>query len=203
MNLTRSLAVLLLLIPVNGVCEQPQRDGPILEEGWYVREGACPFECCVYGEWSVENDTDIYDQVRSNTAVGKAVKGQTVQALTGTLYVIPVPIKVVHQRQLDALRLEAGDEFQLLDYIGEGVSRIWFRGGEHQIDAYDLYEEKNYQLNLLALRNCSPPSRNCWWQVQPDRLERTREWWVQIRLPDGTVGWTMETHRFGNKDACS
>jgi hypothetical protein len=33
--------------------------------------------------------------------------------------------------------------------------------------------------------------------VKPGR----REWWVEIKTKDGTIGWTKETEKFGGMDS--
>lgn len=195
-------SALALLLAVFGAPTSAEPAGPPLEDGWYVRLGACPFEGCVYRDWTVERDTVLYSQERGNTQIGMARKGDTVQAITGNLYVVPVPVDVTHDHvDRDGLRLESGQRFHLLDYVGEGYHHVWLDGKEHQFRALYMYVKEDYRTDVSRFQTCEAPSALCWWKIAPEHRRQLTEWWVQIVLPDGTVGWTSEPEEnFGNMD---
>lgn len=72
------------------------------------------------------------------------------------------------------IKRKSGKEFFLLTYQGEGFWKIWQDGAVISNVEQDWKEDK----------------------------KPTSTWWVQIKLKDGTVGWTKETGNFGNMDAC-
>src|SRR5262245_11822498 len=52
----------------------------------YDEEGACPFLCCTYREWTVDWDTDLRTDRRDDAPVAfHASLQQTVRALTGVV----------------------------------------------------------------------------------------------------------------------
>lgn len=67
-----------------------------------------------------------------------------------------------------------GKDFYLLTYLGEGLWKIW-QDGLIKSDVPLDFELK----------------------VRPSST-----WWVQIKLPDGTIGWTKKPDNFGNIDSC-
>lgn len=67
-----------------------------------------------------------------------------------------------------------GNEFFLLTYQGEGFWKIWKDGSVKPDVEQDWKEDK-----------------------RPNST-----WWVQIKLKDGTTGWTKEAGNFGNMDSC-
>lgn len=161
----------------------------------WIAEEACPFECCVYRTWSVLEETPLYSRARGDSVLAILQAGSEVEALTGDVYVKPLPVLVLHPEAvipLEASDLEPGDVVFLLDYLGEGFSRLWYDGEivqtatEPGVRAY-----------------CPVPASNCWGEYfDPEaRTDRTA-WWVKVRTRDGFVGWSNRTRHFGNKDAC-
>ena len=158
----------------------------------WIAKGACPFECCHYGTWSVREDVDLYDSPGGFSVVAKVKSGRTVQALTGEVRLRPLPAIVRYTRPY-GLELEQGTLIYILDYMGEGHGRVLANGkvGESHI--------------LSVQEHCPFPDGSCWAEfIDPDDAGRQREftWWVQIRISDGSVGWTQEVGSFGGMDAC-
>ncbi len=61
---------------------------------YYVAKHACPFECCQFGAWSVREDTTLYDRPGGAGVVGRVLKGERIQALTGEVHLRPLPVRV-------------------------------------------------------------------------------------------------------------
>ena len=156
--------------------------------------GACPFEGCVYREWTA-NDTVV---VKASRQRGAAVafrvrKGQRVWALTGVV-VTKRPGRVVFRESITLsspdgdLRMMTGQSLYLLTYQGEGFTKAWFNGR--------LYTDVDGSSFFNAA--CEDDPRRCSGTI----VERPQtEWWVQIRNRSGKTGWTDEAGKFDGKDA--
>lgn len=81
----------------------------------YVAKGACPFECCRFGAWTVEKDTDLVAAPGSSQVVGRDSKGSKVTALTGEVHLKPDPVVVLWDGELPK-----GSIVFARDYQGEG-----------------------------------------------------------------------------------
>jgi hypothetical protein len=97
----------------------------------YVDAGACPFECCTYREWTVEEKTALLDRPGGARVITTVSKGDTVMGLTGE--VISTPIPVVADRDVPETPIKKGDTFYVLHYEGEGYWKVWLRGKTTQI----------------------------------------------------------------------
>lgn len=165
----------------------------------YVARDVCPFECCVYRSWSIHGSVTVYDQPRGDTIIARVDEGDTVRGLTGNVYLKPRPVGVREPMTLDrgrrssrSIRAEPGDVLFLLDYVGEGYSHAWYRGDTYTVSSHTFQN------------HCPRPNDRCRGEyLFPDGDEYDQDWWVKIRLNDGTVGWTNEVEPFGNLDACS
>ncbi|HAH08252.1 MAG TPA: hypothetical protein DCM05_17290 [Elusimicrobia bacterium] len=152
----------------------------------HVSTGACPFECCAYREWTALADTELFERPGGGALSVKAAAGTKVAALTGEVRVKPIPLGVAADRPPFA----KGDLFFLLDPLGEGFYHYWKDG----LVAEVLVEPDDHCLN---------PGPACWAEfVYPGSALRRSAWWVQLRLPDGTLGWTDRPEDFDGKDAC-
>lgn len=197
-----SLAVLLLW---PGPASAGDGTGPPLEDGWYVSPGACPFECCVYWTWRALRDTPLHPAPRSQQVVGRVAAGEDVAALTGIVYARPVPVEVIHRHSdSNGVALAPGQRFYLLDYIGEGVHRIWLNGEARHLDALGLYrvDPQSQRTDVSRFGSCDAPSSACWWRIAPGARQQRTEWWVEMRRSDGSEGWSDRPQAFANKDAC-
>lgn len=159
----------------------------------YVAEDACPFECCVYREWYATAATELVARVGGDSVVATVATGDTVRGLTGEVHVDPAPVAVVHRpKHGDGVR--EGDVVFLLDYLGEGVYRVWYEG---EVDAWET---------LPGVRAyCPIPGPECWGEyLDPEAAteEHASVWWAKVEAADGVVGWTSEPERFANLDAC-
>jgi hypothetical protein len=172
---------------------------PVNEAGYFVDRGACPFECCGYGRWSVRQDTALRAGPGADGSVGVANKGTFVESVTGTVYTRPIPVDVIHDHTgaYPRTAFKSGDRLYLLTYLGEGFNRAWFEGQFLEIEV-DIMADQN----MDRFRVCAAPSTNCWWSVDPAYRLRDHVWWVRLRLPDGTEGWTDQAENFGDVDGC-
>ncbi|HEX7051711.1 MAG TPA: hypothetical protein VF188_16015 [Longimicrobiales bacterium] len=158
----------------------------------YVDEGACPFECCQYGPWWADRGAVIRSEPADTAPViGTVQPGDTVQALTGQVRTVPTPF--VWKQDVEGSgghRYAAGDTLYVLTYLGEGFFRVWHEG--------EVFVES---LDFSPYGGTS--GKRCERCTHGELLHELRsEWWVQVRLRDGTVGWTDATDAFLGKDAC-
>ena len=172
---------------------------PVDEAGYFVDRGACPFECCGYGKWSVRVDTPLRSGAGKGEIVGVARKGTSVRSLTGTVHTRPVPVDVVHDHTgaYPKTEFKTGDRLYVLTYLGEGVTRAWFEGRFLEIEVVYMADQ-----DMDRFRVCAAPSAECWWSVDPAYRLRDQVWWVRLRLPDGTEGWTSDVENFRGQDGC-
>jgi hypothetical protein len=149
----------------------------------YQDAGACPFEGCIYRDWTVTKDTGIYADWKTygeNAAQTFHVRtGEKVQALTGVVVIEKPGVMLLKQAHgIGNVTAQQGDLVYVLTSRGEGFAKVMFRS--RVFDNVDLndYEGKVFQ----TLR--SPEQK----------------WWVQIRNNQGRMGWTKEADNFKNKD---
>ncbi len=151
----------------------------------YVAKGACPFECCRYGEWTAVADTDLVAAPGSKRVVGRVRKGSRVRVLTGEVHLQPEPVLVVREGSLPV-----GSIAFILDYEGEGDGAVYSQGKiVSMFHGYDRY--------------CLQGPAACWGEtILPERKRRESQWWVKVRLANGVVGWTVEAKKFQGQDGC-
>lgn len=172
-----TLALALLLAPRAG-------SPPI-----FVDKGACPFECCTYGEWTARRTVHVVEQPAvSAPIVGTVSAGTNVRALTGHVVTRAGRFRVKRAHGL----YKPGDVLFVYTYLGEGYFKVWF-GGRF----YD--EELGFSPGGGTDGSRCDKSADCWGTLQ---AEHQSTWWVQLLLSDGRSAWTRESHSFTGKDSC-
>lgn len=142
-----------------------------------VREGACPFECCQYGEWWSDSATVVYLATRDTARIAFTLPPRTpVVAESGTVYVTALA-RVVFDAPMSEEQigvrgvgpLTPADTLYLIEPVGEGAFVVWLRGRELELPG--IWEP--YYPGTTARREG----------------EYAREWWVSVRTGDGRSGW--------------
>ena len=159
----------------------------------FDEDGACPFQCCTYREWSVDWDTDLRTDRRDEAPVAfRAALGDTVLALTGVVTTTKIG-RATATRQVKVgarqLPVPAGQPIYLLRNIGGGDWKIWVNG----------VTDEQYIPNQGYCTGDKQSSDECALTVteQPEIV-----WWAKVRDSRGREGWTREVDHFGNIDAC-
>jgi hypothetical protein len=137
-----------------------------------VDDGACPFECCKYQQWTVEKVTTLLDRPKGRRVVNTLSRGDVVTGLTGET--ISTPIAVQADRDIPDTPIKKGDTFYVLHYNGEGYWKVWFRG---KLTYTPDYGRSNFPRPKV-------------------------EWWVKIKDSHGNVGWSLSHGNFAHQDAC-
>jgi hypothetical protein len=160
----------------------------------FDEDGACPFQCCTYREWTVEWATDIHADRRDDSPVAYQVAlNDTVTALTGVVTTTRVG-RATAMKQVavgaNHLVVPAGQPIYLLRNLGGGDWKIWVNGVTDQqyISAGQGYctgdKQNSVECSLTVVE-------------QPEIV-----WWAKVRDARGREGWTREVDHFGNIDAC-
>jgi hypothetical protein len=92
----------------------------------YVDVGACPFECCMYRQWTVKERTALLDRPNGKEIITTLSIGEVVTGLTGEVISSPVPVKADHD--VPDTPIKSGDTFYVLHYEGEGYWKVLFSG---------------------------------------------------------------------------
>ena len=158
----------------------------------FIDVGACPFECCKYGNWTSKSGLDLVSQIGEKKTIGHITSGEKVTALTGEVHTVPNKVEVIK----DHGKFKRGDIFYLLTVQGEGFYRVWFKGllSSEEI-LFPSFTDK------YDFKNCDQKEIECWGRIK--NLERNSTWWVKIKKADGKTGWTKESKEFLGQDSCS
>jgi hypothetical protein len=150
--------------------------------------GACPFEGCTFGKWTVTKSSTLYDSWKpGRKPIGRLTKGEKVMGLTG----VDITNKPDHIRVFQAipeLGLKPGDTVLRYMYLGEGYANIWANGKYMKETDCTFVTEKS---GGGCLRDCPA--------VVP--IEGDKEWWVKVRQSNGRVGWAKSEGNFDGMDA--
>lgn len=156
--------------------------------------GACPFEGCVYREWTARTAVQVRAARRADAPVAFRLRaGERVMALTGVVVTLRAGrVRFEAPQQLrtseGVIDVLPGQTLYLLTYQGEGFTKAWFDGKVYRdVDASSF-------INGACTKF---PDRCPGRIVEPSRTE----WWVQVRNRAGQVGWTREPDKFDGKDA--
>jgi hypothetical protein len=152
-----------------------------------IDKNACPFEGCQFGAWTATDDVQLFSTwTEERKLVATISKGQQVTAITG-VHITLASSEVQVTMPLPNYGLKPGDIVYGYMYKGEGVFSAWFNG----------YWVEDFDGSGVAGAGCN---RNC----SAKLLREGRfEWWVQVKMKDGTTDWTKDTDRFDGKDALS
>jgi len=158
----------------------------------YEDIGACPFEGCVYRDWTANSPVTVLTDRRAGSPVAFTLaKGDHVMAITG-IVVTMKPGRVQFKKDADMsssagmLHVTPRDTLYLLTYHGEGESAAWFNGR-----FYDWVDGSEFINGLCGRRLVC----NGTIVEKPESV-----WWIRLRNMKGLTGWTTEPEKFDNKD---
>lgn len=152
-----------------------------------VEPGACPFECCQYGEWTAIRRVPVHRA--PDRPVAFAIDaGTRVTAATGYVRSTGTPFVVNRPHPPYA----PGDRLVVYGYRGEGHFGVWFNGRSFTEDlGFSPY-------GGTGGTRCTD-AKYCWGTLA---RELRSQWWVHLRLADGRSGWVRGSEGFEGQDAC-
>ena len=142
----------------------------------YLDWNACPFEGCIYREWTARKSIVVYDTWNSKRKKVAAVgAGDRVTGVSGVV-ITSRPGKIRMDRDLPEEGLHRGDTILTYTYLGEGLSSVWFKGR--------FYPEFDITFARSDGPRCSDSSCSA---SYIDMGVKT--WWAEVKLPSGRIGW--------------
>lgn len=158
----------------------------------FIDKGACPFECCKYGEWVAKTDIDLKDKIDGQSVIEKIKNNEKVHAITGEVHTIPNAVEIIRNHG----KFKKGDKIYLLTYQGEGFYKTWFNGSISSEEILFPGFTESYEF-----KNCDPLKNDCWGQIINTKRESV--WWVKLKTRKGQTGWTHQSKEFLGQDSCS
>ena len=142
----------------------------------YVVHGACPFECCQYGQWRLRNSVTLRaSPTQGSPGVGLLAAGAAVRADSGIVVLHPTGLAVVigpstQPVEGDSTPFAVGDTVEVLNYQGEGFSKVRWRGRELSVSTagWDT-------VGSNGIRVVRRP-RQSWWVHMTDSATASRGW---------------------------
>ena len=149
--------------------------------------GACPFECCHYGKWTLDSNAALRMTPSVTASITAHIeKGTEVLADTGFVVVNPVGLIVGtsdFRQEETGLELHRGDTLFVLDEMGEGKWHARLHGEPVTVSAWEIDTAGNYGAKLV-------------------RAPRS-VWWVHFTAPGSRGGWgLMDEIQEHGADAC-
>jgi hypothetical protein len=180
----------MLALCVSGCGRTAKQAGPPIP---FDDNGACPFQCCTYREWSVDWDTDIRSDRHDEAPLAfHAALNETVQALTGVVTTTKAG-RASASRDVrvgaNHLLVPKGRPIYLLRNVGGGDWKIWVDG---VIDQQYIPSQGYCVGDKQSSDECAITVTD-----QPEVV-----WWAKVQNARGQEGWTREVEHFGNIDAC-
>jgi hypothetical protein len=170
------LAILFFCVSSMAIAQVPPTISSVPEPTLPVIDyNACPFEGCTFGKWIVSKDVALYSTWKKEREPATTMKkGKVVIGLTG-VHITYEPDRVQVLQPLPELGLKPGDIILRYMYRGEGFADIWAKGRWW----------KDYECTFIIEKNNSGCLRDCPAKVI---LNGHKEWWVQVKTPDGFTG---------------
>lgn len=150
---------------------------------------ACPFEGCTFQKWIVTRDTPVFSTWRDDRkALGTTLKkGEIVIGLTG-VHITNEPDRIAIRQPIPELHVQPGDIiFRYMEH-GEGSCDLWAKG----------QWQKDYDCSFVTEPDRSGCLRDCAAVVTS---QGKKDWWVQVKTPQGAIGWSKVGNQFDCMDS--
>jgi hypothetical protein len=139
--------------------------------------GACPYESCVYRQWTAHRSATVYDTWKpERRPIAQLQVGEQVTGITGTV-VTYQPGLIRMDGNLPDRDLQRGDTVLTYAYRGEGFSAVWFKGKYHSL--FDISFAKWPDGTGCGGAHCAATYMD---------LGR-KSWWAEVKLISGRTGW--------------
>ena len=149
---------------------------------------ACPFEGCVYREWTARKPVIVYDTWKGNRRLmARLSTGEKVVALSGVVMTFR-PGMIRMDRDVSEQGLRRGDTILTYTYQGEGVSSVWFKGRFYP--EFDLSFARGLAGGGCRGAHCAGTYTDVGRQ----------SWWARVKTRRGVVGWVAAAGNFHGQD---
>ena len=166
----------------------------------FVDDGACPFECCQYGQWHTVKSIDLYPEPvadKDKVVIRVLTPDVTVSVSKGKV-ITQTPgralVSVPHVSVYSGVTYAIGDELLIYTSFGEGVFLVWYEGRMYkELAGFMLQADDTWQA-------CAEVG-HCWGR----RLRHpVTSWWVGVEDPvlPNQYGWTRDVQGFAGKGSC-
>ena len=149
---------------------------------------ACPFEGCIYREWTAAEAVPVYDTWKGRRQqIAQLAVGDKVFAITGVV-ITKKPAVIRVDEDMPERQLKKGDIILTYTYHGEGDSEACFQGRYYP--NFDIHFSKSED-GFCGSRDCEGT------YVNPGK----KEWWAKLKFKSGRTGWVdMNPFKFSNVD---
>jgi hypothetical protein len=130
----------------------------------YVVHGVCPFACCKYGNWTLQQGGALRSEPSSTAdSVGNIAVGSAVQSDEGVMVLHPPGIAVVvPDTSAHSSGPGIGDTVDVISYTGSKVSRV-------------RWHDQEFDMSWGALQMLREPAQR-WWVHMTDRNTGQAGW---------------------------
>jgi hypothetical protein len=145
--------------------------------------GVCFDGSCLLDTWKLNKEAKLRADHNEHAGVIATVSpGETLYVEHMVTEVTPVHAVVVFAQG----RFLAGDEFYILNSLGEGYFRVWYNGRivEEELMGVSMQQTENGEW-----AKCQEPDANCWAEANgyPEEI-----WWAQVKAREGKEGWLRD-----------
>jgi hypothetical protein len=168
---------------------RPESKGVLRPALPYFDWNACPFEGCVYRQWTAQSVVPVYDTWKDKRRhMTQLAVGDKVVAITGVVITFK-PGVIRMDRDLPDNGLKRGDTILTYAYRGEGFSAVWFKGDYYS--AFDITFTKWPDGTGCGGTHCAATYVHL----------GHKTWWAKVKLKSGQTGWVdMNQAHFENVD---
>lgn len=148
----------------------------------HVKKDDCSIDGC-RTRWSVKDATDVYSEPDTlSTRMAVLEPSTLVTTMGGETHLIPGEARIIARPYRTALDLDPGELVYVLEYEGDGRSRIYQEG--------KFYVSKIARTNARCEVAGEPDPRYCWVEVLREPAIKAR--WLKVDLPGGAgTGWVL------------
>jgi hypothetical protein len=156
----------------------------------YLALGACPFECCTYGRWTTSARLTAYQRPMDYAGIAFQIEpGASFEADSGFVQVLRPGVVVADSAfaLYEGPTVPPGDTLYLLDTIGEGYERAWYRDSVYEVSGefWNWGQAPRAEADTFRARLVRPAQARWWAHV---RDARGREGWLDMdAIPGGTL----------------
>jgi hypothetical protein len=154
------------------------------DKHFYSEIGACPFEGCMYGEWTSNEKISVYKKPKSKSSiVGEIPPKSKFNTINGKIEIVPgIAYKVkalptIGYLEIDTIDFYYKEPIYVLHYVGEGFSKVYHKQEFKFLEfpaSPDIYKKHKSNFDWLRI----------------EKYPTNFKWWVKIEYED-LIGWIL------------